>query len=148
MDCPLSGWRGNIPGTHDVGGPAFDLADTTNAAGCPVLRVPCEGREPQIPGAAQPRHDKQHGTTASYPPLQRTQGRGTHSSGTGRKQNRLGHPSVLGVTMTGTCGKSADGICRRDRRDVSQFFRRDANLKEIHSRLVTSDLAHSPRFVP
>jgi hypothetical protein len=30
-------------------------------------------------------HDKPHGTGTSYPPLQRTQGRGTHSSGTGSK---------------------------------------------------------------
>jgi len=38
---------------------------------------------------------KSHGTSKSYPPLPREQARGTHSFGTGRRQQdeRLGHPS-------------------------------------------------------
>jgi len=100
-----------------------------------------------MPAAALPRHDKQHGTNCIVPALAKNARTGHPQFRNGKETERLGHPSVSGVTITGTCGKSAEGICRRDRRDVPQFFRRDANPKEIHSRLVTSDLAHSFRFV-
>jgi hypothetical protein len=52
-----------------AGGPALDLADTTDTAGCPVLRVLCEGRDTQMPAAALPGHDKQHGTNCIVPAL-------------------------------------------------------------------------------
>jgi hypothetical protein len=38
---------------------------------------------------------------ASCPPLQKTQGRGTHSFGTGsRKTERVGHPPIAGHPVT------------------------------------------------
>jgi hypothetical protein len=103
---------------------AFDLGGTSNKNGCPVLRALCEGRVPRTHAVAQPRPldletrswsnprspwpnraMQTAGLTsnlvqaASYPPLQKAQGRGTQNSGTGRKNTeRAGHPPIRRMT--------------------------------------------------
>ncbi len=61
-----------------------------------------------------------------------------------------GGPLKPGLGLSGDVHTSRTLVRRKkagDRRDFPRLFRRDSNLKEIHSRLVTSDLAPSFRFI-
>ena len=48
-------------------------------------------------------HDKSDGTGSIVPALAKTQGRGTHSSGTGRRNLRLGQLPLKGVLSVIAC---------------------------------------------
>src|SRR6266567_3803643 len=76
---------------------AFDLAGMTNTSGCPVLRAVCEGREPRThtqPVCAE--RDKKLCRLHRYPPLRKTQGRGTLSADAAHEHHRKpGHPPWL-----------------------------------------------------
>src|SRR5579863_5537432 len=90
---------------------AFDLAGTTSKMGAPFLRVLCEGAGTTKACTAKlgavttmqaDGHDKPMVQTASYPPLPRTQERGTLCSGAGREQHgRAGHPPKVANRSTG-----------------------------------------------
>jgi hypothetical protein len=74
-------------GLRMAGGPGFDLADTATQWGAPSFAYFAKGgnRECQSKISLYRQH--------RYPPLQKTQGRGTHSFGTGKTRPRtVGHP--------------------------------------------------------